>query len=315
MGGVWVGTVAGTQTSGTSENGYSIFASGTDENGNAVSGYILGKGNVEITDADGTLSPDRAQYYVHLLSAQSATPREGDLYPTEDGYKIWQGGEGHLVGDDSGAISALQGQVDTISSDLSSKADLSALAGKQDALSDAQVDAIDSVVNDRQTVVVFSNGTTSRLDLEGEMSSADIPNIGDAKSVSIGSAVTSIGSRAFMSCTSLTSVTIGNGVTRIGINAFIRCTSLTSVTIPNSVTSIRSSAFANCSSLTSVTIGNGVTNIEPYAFSGCTNLTSVTIGNGVTNTGNKGAKTDTKERVWQKYRHCQAILGALQTRA
>ena len=36
MGGVWVGTVAGTQTSGTSENGYSIFASGTDENGNAA---------------------------------------------------------------------------------------------------------------------------------------------------------------------------------------------------------------------------------------------------------------------------------------
>lgn len=31
-GGIWVGTVAGTSTSGTSQNGYTIFADGVDEN-------------------------------------------------------------------------------------------------------------------------------------------------------------------------------------------------------------------------------------------------------------------------------------------
>ena len=96
-GGVWVGTIEGTQTSGTSKNGYTIFASGTDENGEAVSGYILGKGDIEILEADGTLNPDAPSYYVHLLSAQADAPKEGDMYPTLSGYMIWQGGEAHAL--------------------------------------------------------------------------------------------------------------------------------------------------------------------------------------------------------------------------
>ena len=42
---------------------------------------------------------------------------------------------------------------------------------------------------------------------------------------------------------SLTSITIPNSVTSIGTGAFVDCTSLTSVTIPNSVTSIGHNAF------------------------------------------------------------------------
>ena len=48
--------------------------------------------------------------------------------------------------------------------------------------------------------------------------------------------------------------TIPNSVTSIGDRAFLYCTGLTSVTIPNSVTSIEYLAFSNCNSLTSVTI-------------------------------------------------------------
>lgn len=61
--------------------------------------------------------------------------------------------------------------------------------------------------------------------------------------------VTSIGSGAFQSCSSLTSVTIGNGVTTISGGAFYNCSSLTSVTIPESVTSIDSGAFRDCTKL------------------------------------------------------------------
>lgn len=71
VGGIWVGTIQGTSTSGTSTNGYTIFADGTDENGNNVTGYILGKGDINILEADGTLSPDPARYYVKLLSAEA----------------------------------------------------------------------------------------------------------------------------------------------------------------------------------------------------------------------------------------------------
>ena len=99
-------------------------------------------------------------------------------------------------------------------------------------------------------------------------------------------AVTSIGERAFSSCTLLTSVTIGNSVTSIGNYAFENCSGLTSVTISNSVTSIGYSAFRGCSGLTSVTIPNSVTSIGSYAFRGCSGLTSVTIPNSVTSIGN-----------------------------
>ena len=105
------------------------------------------------------------------------------------------------------------------------------------------------------------------------------------KSAVIAEGVTSIGGKAFLDCTSLTSVTIPDSVTSIGSGAFSYCKSLTSVTIPDSVTSIGSSAFSYCKSLTSVTIPNSVTSIGGAAFNGCSSLTSVTIPDSVTSIG------------------------------
>ena len=105
------------------------------------------------------------------------------------------------------------------------------------------------------------------------------------KSAVVAEGVTSIGGKAFLDCTSLTSVTIPDSVTSIGKQAFMYCTSLTGVTIPGSVTSIGDSAFSGCSSLTSVTIPNSVTSIGGAAFNGCSSLTSVTIPDSVTSIG------------------------------
>ena len=115
--------------------------------------------------------------------------------------------------------------------------------------------------------------------------SSDAPWHGRVKSAVIAEGVTSIGGKAFLDCTSLTSVTIPDSVTSIGKQAFMYCTSLTGVTIPDSVTSIGSSAFSYCKSLTSVTIPNSVTSIGGAAFNGCSSLTSVTIPNSVTSIG------------------------------
>ena len=110
-GGVWVGTIEGSTSTGTSENGYTIYASGIDENGNPVSNYILGKGNIEILDTDGTITPSVTVSYVHMLSAQPDNPKEGDLYPLSGEYYIWQNGAAHAIGDDSGAIDEVKAQL------------------------------------------------------------------------------------------------------------------------------------------------------------------------------------------------------------
>ena len=132
--------------------------------------------------------------------------------------------------------------------------------------------------------------------------------------------VTSIASRAFISCSGLTSVTIPNSVTSIGYSAFINCSGLTSIvvesgnpnydsrencnaiietgsntlimgcmntTIPNSVTSIGYEAFRGCSRLTSIYIPNSVTSIGEGAFDNCSGLTSVTIPNSVISIGDR----------------------------
>lgn len=103
--------------------------------------------------------------------------------------------------------------------------------------------------------------------------------------VKLESGVTSIGKRAFLSCSKMTDVTIPEGVTSIGEEAFggeglygsLYCGSLTSITIPNSVTSIGTDAFDYCKNLSSVNMGSGVTSIGDGAFSNCSGLEDVYI--------------------------------------
>ena len=124
------------------------------------------------------------------------------------------------------------------------------------------------------------------------------------------SQLTTIGSRAFCNCYSLTSIIIPDGVTTINDHAFYGCRNLTSITIPDSVTSIGDYAFESCFSLTNVMFGNdsqlleigsfafaychkisvfnipaGVINIDDCAFYYCDYLSSVTIPAGMTSIG------------------------------
>ena len=131
--------------------------------------------------------------------------------------------------------------------------------------------------------------------------------------------VTSIGSNAFFGCRDLTSITIGNAVTSIGTFAFGWCSGLTgSITIPSSVTSISIGIFAGCSGIESISveaenviydsrnncnaiiesasntlitgckktvIPNSVTLIGNNAFRDCSGMTSITIPNSVASIG------------------------------
>lgn len=68
-------------------------------------------------------------------------------------------------------------------------------------------------------------------------------------------------------------VVLPGDVTSIGSRAFADCKTLTGVTIPGGVTSIDSRAFANCTALSRVSGGKGLTSCAQDAFSGCSKLT------------------------------------------
>ena len=86
---------------------------------------------------------------------------------------------------------------------------------------------------------------------------------------------TSINSKAFSGCNTLTSITIPDSVTSIDREAFDGCTNLTDVNIPDSVTTIGLYAFYDCKSLATITIGKNVSLIKESAFYNCTGLKSI----------------------------------------
>jgi hypothetical protein len=91
------------------------------------------------------------------------------------------------------------------------------------------------------------------------------------------SSVTTIGDRAFLSCTSLKSITIPSKVETIGSDAFNRCEALDSITIPSKVKTIGNNAFNNCILLKSIAIPESVNTIGDDAFNYCTSLTSIIV--------------------------------------
>ena len=129
------------------------------------------------------------------------------------------------------------------------------------------------------------SGTGTMKDYDSDSNPSPIYNNSDVKEVVIEDGVTSIGNKAFESCSSLTSITIPNSVTSIKAATFYGCTSLTSITIPDGVTSIGYATFTGCSSLTSITIPDSVTSIGYATFAGCSSLTSITIPDSVTSIG------------------------------
>lgn len=111
----------------------------------------------------------------------------------------------------------------------------------------------------------------------------------------IPSSVKTIGGRAFINCTELTTVTMGDSVAEIGRDsygfssgvdynygmAFSGCSNLSSITLGNGVTTIHRHAFRDCSSLPLIIIPDNVTTIGDNGFNGCNNLTSIVIGRGL----------------------------------
>ena len=111
-------------------------------------------------------------------------------------------------------------------------------------------------------------------------------NMTGLKTLVIGGETTTIQSTTFQGCTALENVTFepGNKVSSMGSSAFASCTSLTSIDIPTAVTVIEQSVFNGCRSLRSITMGDNVTSIGITAFYN-TGLTSFAFPSALTSIG------------------------------
>ena len=77
-GNIWIGTVEGCATSGTSTNGFYVTASGIDENENVITNYVLGAGDLYVKDLDGTIDPERVGTKMYFNDTLPANPKKGD---------------------------------------------------------------------------------------------------------------------------------------------------------------------------------------------------------------------------------------------
>jgi hypothetical protein len=75
------------------KNGYTIVASGIDENGEVVSDYILGKGDVEILNADSIVEAGIKVNTVKIFEEQPEEPKDGDMWYDGDKYVLYYNGQ------------------------------------------------------------------------------------------------------------------------------------------------------------------------------------------------------------------------------
>lgn len=101
--------------------------------------------------------------------------------------------------------------------------------------------------------------------------------------ITFSSNLTAIQSYAFANCSSLKTVVLKENLTVIDDGAFSNCTSLSSINLEGTKLEVVSRAsFTNCDALTEVVLPDTVTTIENNAFSYCDGLAKILIPESVT---------------------------------
>ena len=90
-GGVWVGTLGWSDTSGTCKDGFVVTASGIDEHGRTVSNYVLGAGDVIIKNLDGSIAPETSAARMYFYDTAPAQPKKADAAFISGTLNVWDG--------------------------------------------------------------------------------------------------------------------------------------------------------------------------------------------------------------------------------
>ena len=90
-GALWVGTIEGTTAIGKVQKGFVVVASGKNENGQVVNGYVLGVGDVVVMDFDGTIETGTTATNIHLLTSMPQEPKTGDAYLDGNALMVYDG--------------------------------------------------------------------------------------------------------------------------------------------------------------------------------------------------------------------------------
>lgn len=100
--GVWVATIPGTATSGRTAAGFKIMADGIDENGAAVTGYVLGFADFSVLSFTPVPAPGGTFYVLRYFDQAPATPKEGDVAVVDGLLKMYNGTAWRGFGDGPG---------------------------------------------------------------------------------------------------------------------------------------------------------------------------------------------------------------------
>jgi hypothetical protein len=102
--------------------------------------------------------------------------------------------------------------------------------------------------------------------------------LSEVKKISSLGSITILNNYAFSNCMSLTEVTLPPTLITIGTIAFLKCSSLHTVNFNEGLTSFGDSAFSSCTSLTEIHLPKSLTTSGKYTFRGCSKLVRVEIG-------------------------------------
>lgn len=89
--GCFVGTLPACAVVGESTNGFQVTADGVDENGDAVTGYCLGKGDLFVLDRAGNITVKGTTWYFNFKDTVPEHPAKGDAAVIE-GTLMWFNG-------------------------------------------------------------------------------------------------------------------------------------------------------------------------------------------------------------------------------